>query len=361
MSEKRLVAIRCDASIQVGSGHVMRCLTLANELGDRGAEVSFICREHPGNLFVQIEAAGFRLFRLPFAEASDSKLAHASWLGETQAVDARQTAAALQELGEVDWLIVDHYALDAEWESAMRAYAKQIMVIDDLADRKHDCDVLLDQNFYKDMDVRYEGLLPPHCRKLLGPKYALLRPEFREARSKLRERDGSIRRVFVFFGGSDPTNETGKALRAIQSLGRTDIAVDVVVGAGNPHLEEIARLCEAMPQAALHRQISNMAELMANADLAVGAGGSTSWERCCLGLPTIVVSIAENQHMIAKNLAVTGAIGYLGASRAVTVNRVSEEMGRLSSSPECLLAMSQSGLAIVDGAGVSRVTRQLGV
>ena len=231
------VVFRCDASILMGSGHVMRCLTLANELREQGADITLICRKHPGHLFDLIESSKHRLLRLPFAATSATgKLAHAHWLGATQEEDSKQTVEALKTIERVDWLVVDHYALDVEWEAAIRSYTKHIMVIDDLADRVHDCDVLLDQNLHRaEMETRYEKLIPPQCKKLLGPKYALLRPEFKKARSNLKVRDGSVKRIFVFFGGSDPTNETGKALQAIQQLGRTDIAIDVVVGSTNPH------------------------------------------------------------------------------------------------------------------------------
>ena len=151
------VAFRCDASIQIGSGHVMRCLTLANELHDKGVEITFVCREHPGHLFDFIETSKHCLMSLPLPTSlAVGKLAHAQWLGVTQEEDARQSIEALKIIGHVDWLVVDHYALDVEWETAMRVGTEHIMVIDDLADRKHDCDVLLDQNYYDGLEGRYE-------------------------------------------------------------------------------------------------------------------------------------------------------------------------------------------------------------
>lgn len=339
----------------------MRCLTLADALREKGAEVTFVCREHHGHLFELIESSGHQLLRLPLVTSSiEGRLAHAYWLDASQEEDARQTAEALKTIGRADWLIIDHYALDVEWETAMRSCAKRIMVIDDLADRVHDCDVLLDQNLHlADMETRYERLVPARCKKLLGPKYALLRPEFREARSKLKMRDGSVKRIFVFFGGSDPTNETGKTLRAIQQLDRTDIAIDVIVGSTNPHQMDIADLCMQLPKATLYRQVNNMAELMAKADLAIGAGGGAMWERCSLGLPTIVVSVADNQQSGCEAAARQGAILYLGGSVRVGVEVFEAALRVATSSPAFLKSMSEKCEALVDGQGVKRIARQL--
>ncbi|MFH1884106.1 MAG: UDP-2,4-diacetamido-2,4,6-trideoxy-beta-L-altropyranose hydrolase, partial [Planctomycetota bacterium] len=226
--------IRADASGQIGTGHVMRCLTLADELRGRGAEVIFVCREFAGNLCGYIEEKGYIVHRLPVSNDQEhdfeSNLKHASWLGADWQTDARQVEEVFKDLDtHLDWLVVDHYALDEKWEGYLRPYVKKIMVIDDLADRAHDCDLLMDQNFHENLESRYDGLVPPGCIKLLGPKYAALRPEFREVRKNLRKRDGHVKRIMIFFGGSDPTNETAKTLEAMYMLNRPDVAVDVVV------------------------------------------------------------------------------------------------------------------------------------
>ena len=189
------------------------------------------------------------------------------------------------------------------------------MVIDDLANRQHDCDILLDQNFYLNKESRYQGLVPEHCQLLLGPKYALLREEFFQVRKSMRVRDGQLRNILVFYGGVDATDETSKAIQALQNLRDTgvlhDVQVTVVVGASNERKEDIAGRCK---QAGFRYlcQVSNMADLMAEADLMLGAGGSTTWERCFLGLPAIVTAIAENQVQICEDCAKEGLIFYLG-------------------------------------------------
>ena len=357
---KTQILIRSDASIQMGSGHVMRSLALANALCAKGAEITFVCREHPGQISGLIESAGHRLIRLPAPTLpSPGKLAHSHWLGVSQEEDAHLSLASLKEMGGCDWLIVDHYALDVIWETAMRPYTKHIMVIDDLADRKHDCDLLLDQNLHADMETRYESLVPPNCLKLLGPKYALLRPEFSEARKNLKKRDGSVKRILIFFGGSDPGNETGKALEAIKLLGRTAIAVDVVVGAANPHQEEITSFCAHLPETRLYRQINNISELMAKADLAIGAGGGTMWERCCLGLPAIVMRVATNQQSGCEAVASSGGILYLGEAQRVGIELLEKALRVTLSSPGLVASMSKVGASLVDGQGCGRVAKRL--
>lgn len=315
------IIIRADASVQMGTGHVMRCLTLAESLAKRGAAVSFLCRELAGNLCDHIEARGFRTFRL--APGAD---------------DAGATEEILEEL-KPDWLVVDNYALDAAWESRMRPLAGRIMVIDDLADRRHDCDLLLDQNYYADLESRYLGLVPETCRLFLGPRHALLRPEFPEARSAMAERTGTVTRVLVFFGGSDSTNETGKALEALARFKEKALSADVVVGASNPRKELIREQCAALPGVAFHCQVPNMAHFMADADFAFGAGGTATWERCFLGLPAAAIVLARNQLEVIRAVEGAGALRNLGWHQEVTAGRILEELEWAVANPAALKKM----------------------
>lgn len=313
------IVIRTDSSIKIGTGHVMRCLTLADQLKEKEVQVEFICRDLEGNIIGIIESKGYRVSRLSvMTNKKNDQLTkeYDEWLGATWELDAEQSITALKE-ENVDLLIVDHYALDIKWENKLRSRSSKIMVIDDLANRKHNCDILLDQNYVENMESRYDRLVPASCKKLLGPKYVLLRPEFYKARATLKERDGIVRRIHIFFGGSDPTNETIKAIKAVEKLNRRDIEVDVVVGASNPHQKEIKHLCD---KACFnyHYQVNNMAELMAKADLAIGAGGSTTWERCFLGLPSICVVVADNQMEAVEILAKRDIIKSLGCYNKVT-------------------------------------------
>ena len=307
-----VVAIRVDSSEQIGSGHLMRCLTLAERLRKDGADVHFISRDLAGCLHRLVEEHGFPLHLLPQHEENPNLTGYVAWLTVPQVVDAEETGEILSRMQPVNRLVVDSYALDAVWEQRLRPLVREIFVIDDLANRPHDCDVLLDQNYYREMRHRYDGLVPPACKLLLGPSHALLREEFYEAREKIGVRDGVLRRILLFYGGSDATEETEKAIRALLQLQLPSVAVDVVVGGSNSHRAYIEELCDAYDFLHYHCQVSNMAELMARADLCLGAGGTTTWERCFLGLPAIVTAVAENQIQICEDCAEAGYICYLG-------------------------------------------------
>jgi lipid-A-disaccharide synthetase len=283
-----------------------------------GADVHFICRDLAGNLNHLVEERGFALHILPHHTPERSLMGYEAWLTVVPELDAEETAEVLRAIRPVSRLVVDSYALDASWEQKMRPLASEIFVIDDLANRRHDCDFLLDQNFYRDLQHRYDDLVPEKCKLLLGPRYALLRQEFYEVKARLVPRDGSLRRILVFYGGSDRTQETEKAIRALVQLQLSSVAVDVVVGGSNPRREQIERLCRQHDFLRYHCQVENMAELMAKADLCLGAGGTTTWERCFLGLPTIVTAIAENQFEICRDCAEAGLIYSLGRWDKVT-------------------------------------------
>ncbi|MBS4096875.1 MAG: UDP-2,4-diacetamido-2,4,6-trideoxy-beta-L-altropyranose hydrolase [Sulfuricella sp.] len=341
------IVVRADSSVTIGTGHVMRCLVLADALRAKGAKTAFVCRELAGNVNSYVERKGYPVYPLLVGEDAD-------WQ-----VDAEQTRAVLLRSGEeIDWLVVDHYGLDARWETRLRTDCTKIMVVDDLADRPHDCDLLLDQNYLENAPERYKGLIPDDCITFLGPRYALLRNEFREARKALRKRDGTVRRILVFFGGSDPTNETVKVLEAIRRMGLSDMAVDVVVGSTNPHRDMVRQRCDAMPDAKYWCQVENMAELMSSADLAIGAGGSATWERCYLGLPTMTMVAAPNQLATTVALSNAGVIWNLGWHHEIDVDNLVSAIGKARLDPESLRDMGQRALKIV-GDGMMDVVEAL--
>jgi UDP-2,4-diacetamido-2,4,6-trideoxy-beta-L-altropyranose hydrolase len=354
------IVFRVDATLQIGTGHFMRCLTLADALKQRGDHIRFVSRNLPTHFHEMLNEKGIGLAALPKKkrESHYGNLAHSSWLDVSQTDDAQATGQALSG-HEWDWLVVDHYALDARWGSSLRRFVNQIMVIDDLADRAHDCDVLLDQNLYTDMMTRYLDKVPAHCQLLTGPQYALLRDEFPKLRKQVSARTGVVKRVLAFFGGVDADNYTLIAIKALAGLGMKGIAVDVVIGAQHPLRFDIEKICARLDYVC-HVQTSNMAQLMAAADLAIGAGGSTSWERCCLGVPAVLVALAENQTDIAKALDSCGACIYLGTKEVVDSNTIQRTIADLLDTPSQLEVASQRAFSLVDGLGVDRVCRVLG-
>ena len=334
------IVIRADSSQLISSGHLMRCLTLAVRFRKNDNNVIFVCRNLAGNIYKLVQKNGFVLKMLPVTEDNDDLTGYAKWLTVTQEQDASETIEIVKTLGKVDLLVVDSYAIDVTWEKILRPYVGEVMVIDDLANRHHDCDILLDQNFYQNMKLRYQELVPKHCQLLLGPKYALLREEFYQVRKSMRIRDGQLRNILVFYGGVDATDETSKAIKALQTLRDTgilyDMQVTVVVGASNERKEDILWLCKKLGFRYLC-QVSNMAELMAEADLMLGAGGSTTWERCFLGLPAIVTAIAENQVQICEACAKEGGIFYLGYWDKVNQEDICKAINKLMLSSQLLV------------------------
>lgn len=347
----KAIVFRVDASIIIGSGHVMRCLTLADQIYQHGMEVYFICRSMPGNMCDLIQDKGYKVYQLSYNELSLDHTADGGTIcprGDWQA-DTTQMVDILNEINTthiIKWLIVDHYELDKKWEQQMRMFVDKIMVIDDLADRQHDCDLLLDQNLYMDMNTRYTGLIPQGCQLLLGPEYALLRQEFYDVKQEARIRGNTVRRILIFFGGSDPTNETAKALHALQLLNRKDIFVDVIVGKINIYKAQIRKICATMPNTTFYCQVNNMAILMNEADLAIGAGGSTTWERAFLGLPALIITIAENQIETTEAVAKMGAIVNLGWYEAVSSKDIYENLLNLFGFSEKITNMSKKSFSL---------------
>ncbi len=336
--------IRTDSSSVIGSGHMMRNLTLAAALQQSGAKVIFVSRDLPGNLCDEAEKH-FQIHRIKHGDDGPS--------GE----DFRSTIEILRAEAPVDWLIVDHYSLDKTWESGIRKEVGHIMVIDDLANRPHDCNLLLDQNLYADSKSRYNGLVPDHCKKLLGPQYALLRTEFATACNNLRHRDGSIKRIMISMGGADPHNVTAMVLEGVKLWNRHDLFVDVVVGAANPHIETIRDLCLKLPVCDLHHPANNMAALMTEADLCIGAAGSTTWERCCLGLPTLFIASGDNEIEIAGSADKAGIGKYQGRYDEVDPEMIADELSKLVAQPNLIIEWSNNAASLVDGCGAERVCR----
>jgi UDP-2,4-diacetamido-2,4,6-trideoxy-beta-L-altropyranose hydrolase len=285
----------------------------------------------------------------------DGDTAHAHWLGVTWQVDAEQTLAALESV-EVDWLVVDHYALDARWEMRLAVVVKNILVIDDLADREHECAVLLDQNLGTKTND-YQALVPDDCLLLLGPKYALLRAEFAQWRAESLDRRSAKKsgsHVLVNFGGMDPDNLTGHGIKAIQRQLPYNVSITVVMGNRAPWIDDVKKQAAALnTEINVKVGVSNMAQEMCSADLAIGAAGSTSWERCSLGLPAIAVSQADNQNKILHALEIAGAVEKITSNEfdAVLPGLLQELMQDVSRRKR----MSDSALIICDGLGVERV------
>ena len=333
------IVFRVDSSSQMGVGHLMRCLTLADELKKQNHNTTFICRELKGNLIKLIE---HRVLILPVDKDFQSDDLYLSWLGATQEQDAKQTIQVIHD--NADLLIVDSYALDEVWHKQLKPHAKKIMVIDDLADREFDCDVLLNQNLASKQGD-YQGKVPSDCELLLGCEYALLRPEFAAFRKRAlekRKKTQEIKNILISMGGSDKKNITYNVLQQLND----GFNIVVVLSSASLHREMIMDYVKGKNIEVIINA-DNMAELMLDADLAIGAGGSTSWERCCLGLPTLLFVTAENQKVIAENLERLGAV--------MIVRSLKDDLQMIVSNFDLWRTMSEKSQAICDGFGVKRI------
>jgi UDP-2,4-diacetamido-2,4,6-trideoxy-beta-L-altropyranose hydrolase len=341
----------------------MRCLTLADALHAQGAECTFICRPHTGHLLDLIAQRGHKAVALPSLHADATSASddsdHAHWLGTDWATDAADTRQLLGN-ASVNWLVVDHYALDNRWEQALRHNCQRLMVIDDLADRSHDCDLLLDQNLGRTTED-YSGLTPGNTTRLIGPQYALLRSEFSKLRAEslARRIRPQLKRLLITMGGVDKDNATGLLLNAMKTCPLPErLEITVVMGPHAPWLQHIQAQALKMPWSTqVLVGVSNMAQLMKDSDLAIGAAGGTTWERCCLGLPSFTLVLAKNQQ--------AGAIALQNFGGTLAMNSVEEIMNLLQSTSVenriryLLLDLCQAAQQVADGLGATRTSRKI--
>ncbi len=340
-TDNPLAVFRFDASPRTGAGHAVRCLALAEALAASGWRCALASGAAASAVVPALQRCGHERLELACAAAEEAGALAGRW----------PRGCGL--------LVVDHYGREAAFEGACRPWARRVMVINDLADRAHDCDVLLDQTPGRRPED-YATLVPGGCRLLLGPRYALLRPQFAAARGaalKRRRAGGPVRRILVFLGATDPDNVTATVL---EGIGRAGVAaeVDVVMGAGAPHLAAVRAQAEAMSgkvPVTVTVGAGDMAALMAAADMAVGAAVAASWERCCLGLPAVVLVVAENQRAGAKALAAAGAARLLEGPAAITAEHVAAAVDDLCRSADERRRMGLAAADLCDGRGVARV------
>lgn len=347
----------------MGIGHLMRCLTLANTIREviDNSNIVFISRGHPGNINDLILKNDYSLIELPFTKAnlnlSDAKVEsdiYEDWLGTTSVQDAKETVESVKDI-VIDWLIIDSYGIDIVWEKYVSHFAKRLMVIDDLANRNHFCDLLLDQNYAPNYLSRYEGLLASNCRPLLGPDYALLKKEF--VKSKRRKENGNTTpKLFLFLSGSEETNFICyQVVEALFVAFKDKIEIDVVIGKGDSYRLDIEKLVAKFKKGALYSNLPHLGNLMSQADIAIGSGGIATWERMFMGLPSIVISLADNQLAACHQLNEDGYIYYIGHRIFFNKYKMIQIIERLSDSPAEREIISLKCQNLVDGQGSSKV------
>jgi UDP-2,4-diacetamido-2,4,6-trideoxy-beta-L-altropyranose hydrolase len=344
------VAFRIDSSREIGAGHLSRCMALGRLLLSRGAAVKLVTRTPQGSTGHSLVPTGVEVLQLPASRIDHRPEDYASWLGEDPPTDSAQTADLLSAEG-VDLLVADHYGVDLAWERALARVAGKMLTVDDLAHREFAADAVLNQN-YPGVPERYAGKVSAATALLLGPRYALLSGDYAAARQ------GSVHdpsRVLVFFGAADFHDASGLVLEALSDAEFRELRIDLVVGAQNPHLESLRRVAAQRGGVDIHISVASLAPLMQRAGFAIGAGGTTTWERMCLGVPAIVASIAQNQVPGCEQLARDGLIEYLGDIRGVDVAALRRSVRAHRAHPEVLEAAARRGMALVDGLGAARV------
>ena len=319
----------------------MRCAALAAELSRRGAYVRFVCRRLEGDLIAMVERSGFDVSTLVGAEPDDD------------IVDAEQICGALGGALAFDWIVVDHYRLGKAWENRVRQVAHRILAIDDSFDRDHSCELLLNQNLVRGPPVEDDAML-------IGPRFALLREEFAS-----RRRQGTmvrplqdVQNILICFGGADPANHTAAAIEALTSTRAAIARVEVAIGASHRARDALVARCGELGFAVLD-PAGCLADAMAMADLAIGAGGTMSWERACLGTPTLAFGIAVNQAKVLEALIAGGfAVGIPHMPEPDSA-MMGKWIDLCLSSPSMLRGLGTRSAALTDGAGAARVADRL--
>lgn len=366
MTTARFV-IRADSGLRIGNGHVMRALTLADALRAAGSKATFVSRSHANHIISEISARGHEVEVL--AGGHDSAYGthpapprHAGWLGGDWREDALATRAIVMAEG-ADWVIMDHYALDRNWQEIAVPAGVRLLVLDDLADRPHLAHVLLDQNAGR-IATDYDGLVPDRCDLRIGPAHALLRPDFARLRPQaLRHRETLTRprRLLVSLGGVDKNNATDRVLDALDGLDHMHGAeISVILGVNAPWLDTVrARAARMSVPTEVADGVSDMAERMATADLCIGAAGSTAWERCALGLPTLQVVLAENQQDAARHMSETGVALALPPPEMPGFGAALEQGLIQLSDTKTYRRMARATAALTDGGGTERLVARL--
>lgn len=350
--------VRVDSSTRIGAGHVMRCLTLARKLASKGARIGFCCRPFDGNL-IDFIATEFPVHRLSSVESHGEDPDESRWLGVSQNRDASETISLIQQHG-YNAVLVDHYSIDSNWESEIKPLVGCLTVIDDLANRPHQADVLLDQTLMREPS-HYSSLVSERTNLLCGVEYALLRDEFFQMRKKVQGRIPRkvVERILITFGGADIDNLTERAIEVlIQSESFLTAEIEVIVGTSNPHIKSIKNVLSRLRQKSTFEiGVTDMARRMAMADLCIGAAGSTSWERCVLGLPTLMAVQADNQEFIAEQLKKKRAVIVL--DRLQFSLSLSLALDKLEKHPDILTDLSINSSKVCDGFGSQRVAKAI--
>ena len=345
--EKKNFFIRVESNEKIGTGHLMRCLTIANSLRKKGNQVYFISKNMSEESKKLLESNKFSVKLLDYKRKKfDYK------------IDAKFTIEIIKKEKENStFLIIDNYQIDQKWETLVKKFVKKTVVIDDLANRKHNCELLIDQNLNSDIkEKQYKKLVPKNCILLIGTQFAILRPEFYELRKLIKTRT-KLKNILISYGGTDPSNETIKVLKALKNLNLKNINTYIISGNLNSKNKEIEHLSRKLKNSKFYEYTKNIAKLMIKADIAFGGAGTTSWERCCLGLPTIITILSDDQKDIAEALDENVCGINLGSGKKMRVKDYENTLRKFDWKK--IREFSLNCKKIVDGRGTNRVISEI--
>jgi len=346
---RKAIFIRVDSSKVIGSGHLMRCINLANMLRNAGAVIEFITQNLPGNSDEKITENNFRYHVLGSIKNDNHHEVcdeHIKWFGVAQKQDMLDTVEVVKG-SKVDWIIVDHYALDYKWEIGLKNYTEKIMVIDDLVNRRHYCDLLLDQNLHNNANSEYRDLLLSNKTKIfLGPSYSLLSSSFNDS-NLLRKRTGRLNHLLIYLGGGDKAHIFLKTVvESLSLLVESKFSITIIAGDSYDEVQLDVKYLEIKDIDVL-KFTNDMPKMICLSDLAIGACGISQWERCVLGLPSIVAVTADNQIKDAEALDKLGAVINLGNSEYISPADVADAINKLCSDNLLLKKISNNALSVI--------------
>ncbi len=349
---KKNLFVRVDTSPEIGTGHILRCVGLADELRNTFDKIIFLSRKTTRSIIEIILKNGFEVSTIdtPIKKSlkNNSKLNN-----ELETIGN----LLIPYKENLNFLLIDHYDISSNYESSLRKIFKKIFVIDDLANRQHDCDLLIDQNYYKDLTNRYLKLVSKNTITLLGPKYVILRSEFRNSKKINYKKNTFPKRILISFGGSDPTNECEKVLNAIFSLKNKQFVITAVTGIHNKNFKQLKKQFGGNDNTKILNHTNNFNELLLNSDLCFGAGGTTTWERLYLGLPSIVTIISSDQKESIEFLSDMGHVINLGLAKDVTTETYAKTIKKID--PKILYNLSLKNKKLIDGKGCARIKKQI--
>jgi UDP-2,4-diacetamido-2,4,6-trideoxy-beta-L-altropyranose hydrolase len=360
--------IRADSSQNIGLGHVLRCLAFAEWAVKDNLKAILLTKSSNSFINERILRLGGEVIILPSGSGVfTSSYAHSHWLDTSEEDDGKFCIDEIKKIIKKynyikpKFIIVDHYALGAPWEKTL-SQVSPILVVDDLSDRQHDCRWLVDQTYGKSVKDYY-NLVPCETKLFIGPKYALIRKEFTDAKNTFRRTfPKSKSKVLITLGGIDKRNDTSKILTfldAYKQVQKKEIVITVVTSNSNPNLNDLKSTIHQMTDVTLLIDVNNMAELMATHDVCIGAAGSTSWERCVMSLPTISIVLAENQKTIAKNLADAEVVLDLGLMADITQDKFMETFYLLIHDMNLYNSLSIKSKSLCDGLGCNRIMKEV--